>query len=160
MSDYTKELTNAVLDTSHDGTLHVSVGTADFVTPWLTRLYAEAVHGGPSPNFNHLVIKHLNFDKASQLEKAGAFKTNFVAKLKMNIEALQTDPAIKAAGIACDTREWPVLPLFHGYLVGAWFLIGQWLVGQGGQLHVRTSLYKSTEKQLPNIHAFLRSSFA
>lgn len=159
VSDYTKALTNAVSEQKHDGTLYVSVGTGDFLTPWIRRLYAESVTDTKCPRIQRLIVKHIDLDKARGLEALKILEPRFVDKLQLNIETLQSDLALKSYGIEVEVRHWPTMPFFHGYLVGKEFLIGHWQFGHGGQLHVRTPLFKSSEEKLPSVYKFVKEQF-
>lgn len=159
VAGHTEKLTALVTRKDASDVLFASVGTGDFLTPWLTRLYAETERGEPVLRLKRIVVKHLDFTLASKLEAASVLERNFTNKLRLNLDTLQHDPALTEAGVVLETRVWKVLPLFHGYLFGEEFLIGPWSVGRRGQLHVKTSLSRSTAAKLPNVYGFVQAEF-
>jgi hypothetical protein len=159
VSEYTKALTDAVAKQNNDGILYVSVGIADFLTPWIRRLCSENMINAGGVKIRQIVVKHIHLDLAQQLESIGMLESNFVEKLKLNIGTLQSDPSLKCYNIETVVRPWKTMPFFHGYLLGGDFLIGHWQVGHGGHWHVRTLLFKSDDKKLPNVHAFVKKQF-
>lgn len=161
VGEYAQELSNLMQSPGGNEALYVSVGTGDFLTPWLTRLYSEPITGlaKPRARVNRLVIKHIDFDAAEAYEAVGVLETGFVAKLRLNLQTLRTDSDLAAHGVSVHTSTWPQLPLFHGYVFGDQFLIESWRVGSGGYLHVRTPLWKGSRRELPNVFDFVLSHF-
>src|SRR5262245_26761676 len=71
---YMKVLTKLVIESNERQSLFVSIGTGDFLAPWLTRLYTEQSASGKNktPRISKLVIKRLSFSLVTQLEAIGA----------------------------------------------------------------------------------------
>lgn len=163
VQEYTDRLSKLVQSPGPNSTLYVSVGTADFVTPWLTRLYAEPAVGlqTSAPRLDALVLKHIDLNAAEALEAAGALEPRFVERLRLNMEDLQREGSdLTKRAVRFKTCLWKLLPFFHGYLFEDTFLIGPWRVGHGGHLHVRTPLVQGSAKELPNVYQYLRTAFS
>ncbi len=158
---YTKSLTNLVTNKGEDRTLFASVGNADFIAPWLTRLFAEHASNPEAkrPRLRRLVVKHIGEELAEKLQALGVLEPTFTASLQSNLEKLRSDPYIKKHGIAVDLCTWDGLPAFHGYLYQDRILVGSWMVNEGGHLHVKTPLFEASHKSAPEQYKAVRSAF-
>lgn len=162
VDEYPQQLSALVQSSGTKTPLYVSVGTGDFLTPWLTRLYSEPATSldKPTARIERLSVKHIELQAAARFEAAQVLEPNFVRKLELNLNTLKTDSDLVTHGVTLDTSTWQRLPLFHGYLFDDQFLIGPWRVGPSGYLHARTPLYKSSRRDLPNVYNFLQSVFS
>lgn len=128
--------------------LFVSIGAADFLTPWLRRLYSESsMMGGQSaPRLHKLVIKRLDDTLARKLESDRVLESGFTNRMLANIQALRDDCHIISAGVNIEERIWSGLPPFHGFLCEDRLLIGNWSVNDGGLLHNHTPLVETNKR--------------
>lgn len=161
MEEYTQALTKLVTERRESRTLFVSIGTGDFLAPWLTRLYTEEsiAFRDREPKISKLVVKRLPSAMISELEKIHLLEDGFNTRVEMNIQALKKDPNLKRSGVSVEEREWKDIPPFHGYMYGEKILIGPWMVNEAGQLHVKAPLWETRQKDFPKRHETVRTWF-
>lgn len=136
--------------------LFVSVGTADFVSGWLTRICRERVE---PIKISELVIVRMRDELIGQMEKQGELEKGFRHQLKANLRVLRTDSQIRQKGIRVIEKLWEHRPPFHGYCYGSRVLIGHWSADSSGKLHVKTPLFDTTEALDPEHVAGIRRAF-
>ena len=157
---YNEILSNFVMSSDQPQPLFVSIGSGDFVSSWLTRLYHEySITGENKPKINKLVIKRLTYSQIDMYEQIGILQPGFRVAAESNIQILQNDPLLKREGVTVEEREWKSLPPFHGYLYGDRLLIGPWMVNEAGQLHVKTPLWETNQRNFAGRHAMIRELF-
>lgn len=161
ITGYTSSLTKLVSVKGEDRTLFASVGTGDFLAPWLTRLYSEhaAQPEKKRPRLNRLVIKHLDEKLARSLESLHVLEEGFWDALQANLRKVRNDPYVKRYGVVIDVHSWQQVPPFHGYLCQNRILVGPWMVNEAGHLHVKTPLFEADRKAVPQQHEFVRKQF-
>jgi hypothetical protein len=123
----------------HD--LCCSVGTADFVVPWLQRLYrnAESNHK-PAPKIQRVLIRHLPYALIEELSRCGVLDSEFGTRLRGNVSNLINDSVISSHGARVEVRPWSQLPPFHGHLYSQDLIVGVWSIDSAGRLHVQTPM--------------------
>lgn len=134
--------------------LYVSVGTADFVCPWIKRIATE---WHQRILITELVIVRMRDEVIRALEERGLLEPGFLKALEGNIKAMATDDAVVEKGIKVVERFWENRPPFHGYLYGSRVLVGKWETDSTGRLHVRTLVYDTSD---PEEVARVRKAFA
>ncbi|MDR2716793.1 MAG: hypothetical protein LBB89_01830 [Treponema sp.] len=131
-------LRHILLKGTHDETLYVSVGEAEWVYGFLSRLLQETTSEDNKPKFSKLAILHLSKEAAERFEKEKRLSVNFYGRMNGNIEGLKKLSSvnkIKFCSILCED-----IPNFHGYMFGNWVLKGEWKRDNSGTYGVRTSL--------------------
>ena len=123
VAEYDMALTRMVSHSKELHDLYCSVGTADFIVPWLQRLYrhAEATYK-PVPKIQRILIRHLPYALIESLSRCEVLDSEFGARLRSNISTLAKDPIISNCGVEIDIRPWKRLPAFHGHLYSQDFL--------------------------------------
>lgn len=161
VAGYTSSLTKLVTAAGEDRPLLVSIGTGDFLAPWLTRLYHEQAVNPKArrPRLNQLVIKHLDEKLARSLVTLNVLQDGFWDALQTNLNTLRSDPYLKRYNVQIDIRSWPVVPPFHGYLCQDRILVGPWMVNESGHLHVKTPLFEAHRKAASQQYEFVRGQF-
>ena len=134
-----------LLNGSLDKTLYVSVGEADWVFGFLSRLYQEATIEDNKPKINKLIVLHLSETRAARFEVDNLLPTDFHNRMSFNIKGLQD----LSAENHFDFEDIPIdnIPDFHGQMYGDWVLLGKWEI-KNGLHHVRTPLtayYRNNE---------------
>jgi hypothetical protein len=135
--DYELFLRLILLKNSFDKTLYVSVGEADWVYGFLSRLFQETANEDNKPKISKLVVLHLSKEAALRFENDKLLSVNFYDRMNGNIEGLKklsSENKIKFGDILCEK-----FPDFHGYMFGDWTLRGEW-THNSGIFNVRTSL--------------------
>lgn len=138
-AEYDTALTQAVSRASESHDLYCSVGTADFIVPWLQRLYRHAeINYKPAPRIHRVLVRHLPYGLIDDLSRCGALDGEFGSRLGANILSLEKDPVIGSHGVEIEVRPWKRLPAFHGHMYSQDLLIGLWSIDSGGHLHVQS----------------------
>jgi hypothetical protein len=145
---YAKSIKDEITQTKHPCPLRVSIGTGDFVSPLIKRLFAEASLNGQKdmPRVSVIILKRLADDAATKMESLGILEPGFVEAMHANIRGLREDAHLRQAKVEVEERIWKHLPLFHGHVFANRLLIGPWVVGPKGFLHVRGPLIEIPRK--------------
>jgi hypothetical protein len=117
--------------------LYVSVGEAEWVYGFLSRLFHETANEDNKPKISELVILHLSKEAALRFENVNLLSVNFYDRMNGNIEGLKklsSENKIKFGEILCEN-----FPDYHGFMFGDWTLRGEW-THNSGIFNVRTSL--------------------
>lgn len=140
-AEYDMALTQAVARSKEPHDLCCSVGTADFIVPWLQRLYRHAeMNHKASPKIQRVLIRHLPCSLIEELSRCAVLDGDFSSRLQGNIYALTNDSVLSSHGVGIEVRPWKKLPPFHGHLYSQDFLAGVWSIDSAGHLHVQTPL--------------------
>ncbi|WP_433264818.1 hypothetical protein ACQPZF_36175 [Actinosynnema sp. CS-041913] len=134
-----KALIKLVTRTSAPDDYYVSAGTADFVVPWLQRLYRCAeISRGPTPKIRRLIFKCLSAELTEVLLVNKMIAQKFKERLEVNLRAISEDSLIRSHGVEIEVRRWNRLPPFHGHMFGENLIIGPWSIDSTGLLHAQT----------------------
>jgi len=159
-AEYDMALTRTVARSKESHDLCCSVGIADFIVPWLQRLYRHAeMNHKPSPKIQRILIRHLPYALIEELSRCGVLGDDFSSRLQGNISTLTNDSVISGHGVRVEVRPWKQLPPFHGLLYSKDFLAGVWSIDSSGRLHVQTPLTHLTSDRFADRVAAARRAF-
>ena len=146
-------LTDLVRSVREPQPLFLSVGSADFVAPWLERLYTAADDAASKePQISRLILKSLDYALIDRLEGAQVLPPGFGVKLKTNIATIKAIPGIRRNHVKVEERTWTRLPPFAGFLFGDRLLVGPWAVDDDGFLHVRVNIVETHRRSFARRH--------
>jgi hypothetical protein len=134
-----RALTKLLTRASAPDDYYVSAGTADFVVPWLQRLYRRTeTSRGPAPKIRRVIFKCLSTELADVLLANKMIAQEFKERLDVNLRAICEDSLIRSHGVEVEIRRWNHLPPFHGHMFGENLIIGPWSIDSAGLLHAQT----------------------
>jgi hypothetical protein len=136
--------------------LYVSVGTADFVSGWITRICREQPE---TVQITELVIVRMSDARIRSLEKQGLLQKGFLQTLKANIRVMTTDSVLRQRAIRVLERHWKGQSPFHGYCYGTRVLVGTWAADADGKISVKTPLHDTDETNDPEVVSRVRRAF-
>lgn len=136
--------------------LYVSVGTADFVSGWITRICREQ---SEPIQITELVIVRMSDARIRSLEKQELLQKGFLQTLKANIRVMMTDSVLRQRAIRVLERRWKGQSPFHGYCYGTRVLVGKWAADADGKISVKTPLHDTDEKNDPVVVSDVRRAF-
>jgi hypothetical protein len=160
VAEYDMALTRAISRSKEPHDLCCSVGTADFIVPWLQRLYRHAeANFKPSPKIQKILIRHLPYKLIEELSKCGVLDSGFGNTLRSNVFNLTNDSVIGNHGVKIEVRPWGQVPPFHGHLYSLDFLVGLWSIDSAGRLHVQTPITHLKGERFADRLAVARKAF-
>lgn len=158
--EYVVVLTNVVTEDGPKRDLFVSVGDADFVTPWLFRLLEDARSGlVPEPRIRRLFLKRMNQNLIDQHVRNGELPAAFGETLERNLSLLEESELLRQKDIKVHVYEWDKPPPFHGYLFGDHILIGDWITDPTGYRSHRTGHNHITRMKDRKTYALISEKF-
>jgi hypothetical protein len=118
---------------SEDKKLYVSVGEADWLYAFLSRLFNETIEQKVKPKIEKLVVLHLSKKGVEDYKKVKQLPDYFLGRMHCNLKGLN-DLTKK-----CASKRVDQYPEYHGYMYGKWALTGKW-VTVNNKSNVRTGL--------------------
>lgn len=154
-------LTKIVTRSKAPAVYFTSVGEADWVVSWLTRLIADHLEGGrPAPKISRLVVKHVPLTLATEFEMKGLLAPGFARRLEGNLGLLREDAGLRRLKIGAETEEWSKFPPpFHGHLYNDWAVVARWTVDDASRLHVRTQMCAFHRSSAPVRYEEIKARF-
>lgn len=153
---YYRVLTEIVTGSAERKPLYVSVGTGDFVSPWIRRTCSDQT---APVQISDLVIVRLSDEVLASYLSKKLLDPEFLQKLTSNIRDMKTDSAVRKMGITVVERYWPHVSPFHGYLYGNRMLLGRWEVDEKNYFHVRTPLHDGDADHFPELFRQVSEAF-